>query len=227
MIIIKTENVSRIYGKDQTELCAVKGISLQFKAGTFTAITGRSGSGKSTLLNMIGGIDEPTKGNIVMDGQSIYELNDTQRTILRRRKIGFIFQMYNLIPDLTAYQNIILPLRLDGKTIDREYMDELIETLGLHDRIGHYPSELSGGQRQRVAIARALATKPVVILADEPTGNLDNKSGEEVLTLLHLLKRRYNQTLIMVTHDLKIAEGADRIITIDDGIVAMDTEVNI
>lgn len=223
MKILKAEHISKVYGAGQAAVSAVDDLTLGFNEGSFTAVTGRSGSGKSTLLHLLGGLDKPASGEVFIENKPIYTLSDTQRTILRRRRIGFIFQLYNLIPDLTAYQNIILPLRLDSKPIDSDYIQEIIDSLGLNNRLHHYPNELSGGQRQRVAIARALSTKPAVILADEPTGNLDNKSSEEVLALLYLLKARYNQTLIMVTHDLNIAEGADRIITIMDGRVSMDT----
>jgi len=223
MKILKAEHISKVYGTGQSAVIAVNDLTLDFDEGSFTAVTERSGSGKSTLLHLLGGLDKPSSGDVFIENKPVYTLSDRQRTILRRRRMGFVFQLYNLIPDLTVYQNIILPLRLDSKPVDSDYILELTDSLGLDNRLHHYPGELSGGQRQRVAIARALAAKPAVVLADEPTGNLDNKSSEEVLALLYLLKARYHQTLIMATHDLNIAEGADRIITITDGSVSMDT----
>ncbi len=215
--------MSKTFGSGQVAVHAVDDLTLSFEEGSFTAITGRSGSGKSTLLHLLGGLEKPEKGEVLMEKESVYALADAKRTILRRRRMGFIFQSYNLIPDLTAYQNIILPIRLDNRPVDRDFVQELVDGLGLGERLHHYPSELSGGQCQRVAIARALATKPAVVLADEPTGNLDIRSSKEVLALLHMLKKRYNQTLVMVTHDLNIAEGADRLVTLVDGRVSMDT----
>ncbi|MDF2684984.1 MAG: transporter related [Clostridia bacterium] len=215
--ILYTKALSKVYGKSDNQVSALDNVNIDFEEGSFTAITGRSGSGKSTLLHLLGGLDEPTKGAVYLENKRIYDLRDSERTILRRRRIGFVFQFYNLMPELTAYENIVLPINLDGRNPDKIYLNEIIDILGLSDRLKHYAGELSGGQQQRVAIARALATKPAVVLADEPTGNLDGKSGAEVLELLCLTKKRFNQTLIMVTHDLKIAEGADRVITLADG----------
>ena len=222
-ILLQAKGLTKIYGKDNNEVHALSECNLSFTEGSFTSIVGRSGSGKSTLMHLLGGLDTPTSGSVEIEGRSLYRLSDSERTIFRRRRIGFVFQFYNLMPELTAYQNILLPLQLDNRKIDEEYLDEIISMLGLKERLSHYSGELSGGQQQRVAIARALITKPAVVLADEPTGNLDGKSGAEVLELLHLSRRRLNQTLIMVTHDRQIAEGADRIITLEDGKVADDT----
>ena len=226
-ILVQTKGLSKTYGKGENEVQALKECRLCFAEGSFTSIVGRSGSGKSTLLHLLGGLDTPTTGSVEIEGRDIYQLSDSERTIFRRRRVGFVFQFYNLMPELTAYQNILLPLHLDGRRPDQPYIDEIITMLGLGDRLNHYAGELSGGQQQRVAIARALAPKPAVILADEPTGNLDGRSGEEVLALLHLSRRRFHQTLIMVTHDRQIAEGSDRIITLIDGRVGGDSEVNI
>ncbi len=225
-ILVQTKGLSKIYGKDENEVRALSECNLYFTEGSFTSIVGRSGSGKSTLLHLLGGLDVPTQGSVEIEGRDIYHLSDSERTIFRRRRIGFVFQFYNLMPELTAYQNILLPLQLDNRQVDKDYLDEIVSLLGLSDRLSHYAGELSGGQQQRVAIARALITKPAVLLADEPTGNLDGKSGAEVLELLHLSRRRFNQTLIMVTHDRQIAEGADRIITLEDGRISGDTGRN-
>ncbi len=224
-IVLETKGLSKIYGKGEGEVRALNKCELRFREGSFTSIVGRSGSGKSTLLHLLGGLDTPTTGGVFIEGRNIYDLTDSERTILRRRRVGFIFQFYNLMPELTAYQNILLPLQLDGRKPDKAYIDEIISTLGLEERLSHAAGELSGGQQQRVAIARALAAKPAVILADEPTGNLDGRSGAEVLELLHLSRRRFQQTLIMVTHDRQIAEGSDRIITLEDGCVTGDAGV--
>lgn len=226
-IILQAVQLQKTYGKGDGAVHALVETSLSFREGSFTSIVGRSGSGKSTLLHLLGGLDTPTAGDVRIEGRSLYALNDNERTIFRRRRVGFIFQFYNLLPELTAYQNILLPLHLDGRRPDQPYIDEIIAMLGLGDRLNHYAGELSGGQQQRVTIARALAPKPAVILADEPTGNLDGRSGEEVLALLHLSRRRFHQTLIMVTHDRQIAEGSDRIITLTDGRVGGDSEVSI
>lgn len=224
--ILQTKGLSKIYGKGDSEVRALNKCDLTFREGSFTSIVGRSGSGKSTLLHLLGGLDTPTTGSVYIEDRNIYDMSDNERTIFRRRRVGFVFQFYNLMPELTAYQNILLPIQLDNRKIDKEYIDEIISMLGLGERLSHYAGELSGGQQQRVAIARALATKPAVILADEPTGNLDGKSGAEVLELLHLSRKRFNQTLIMVTHDRQIAEGSDRIISLEDGCVSCDSEVN-
>ena len=224
-VLMQTKNLSKVYGKGENQVIALNNCNLSFKEGSFTSIVGRSGSGKSTLLHLIGGLDLPTNGEVLIEGQSIYNMTDSERTIFRRRRLGFIFQSYNLVPELTAYQNILLPLNLDARITDKEYLNEIVSILGLETRLNHYPGELSGGQQQRIAIARALITKPAVVLADEPTGNLDGLSGTEVLELLHLSRKRFNQTLIMVTHDRQIADGSDRIITIQDGLVVSDSEV--
>ena len=213
-IILQAVQLQKTYGKGDGAVHALVETSLSFREGSFTSIVGRSGSGKSTLLHLLGGLDMPTAGDVRIEGRSLYALNDNERTIFRRRRVGFVFQF-------------LLPLHLDGRRPDQPYIDEIITMLGLGDRLNHYAGELSGGQQQRVAIARALAPKPAVILADEPTGNLDGRSGEEVLALLHLSRRRFHQTLIMVTHDRQIAEGSDRIITLIDGRVGGDSEVNI
>ncbi len=225
-ILLETRGLSKIYGKGENEVRALNKCDLTFAEGSFTSIVGRSGSGKSTLMHLLGGLDTPTTGAVFIEGKNITDLSDSERTIFRRRRVGFIFQFYNLMPELTAYQNILLPIQLDGRRPDKEYIEEIIDMLGLAERLGHYAGELSGGQQQRVAIARALAAKPAVVLADEPTGNLDGRSGAEVLELLHLSRKRFHQTLIMVTHDRQIAEGSDRIITLEDGCVRGDSEVN-
>ena len=222
-ILVQTKGLSKTYGKGENEVQALKECHLCFAEGSFTSIVGRSGSGKSTLLHLLGGLDTPTTGSVEIEGRDIYQLSDSERTIFRRRRVGFVFQFYNLMPELTAYQNILLPMQLDNRKVDKAYLDEVISLLGLEDRLSHYAGELSGGQQQRVAIARALITQPAVLLADEPTGNLDGKSGAEVLELLHLSRKRFNQTRIMVTHDRQIAEGADRIITLEDGCISGDT----
>ena len=220
--VLQTKSLTKIYGKGDNKVYALSECNLSFEQGSFTAIIGRSGSGKSTLLHLLGGLDSPSNGQVILEGQDIYQLNDKQRTIIRRRRIGFVFQFFNLLPDLTAYQNILLPVYLDGKKPDKEYVDRVVSTLELEDRLNYYAGQLSGGQQQRVAIARALVTKPAVILADEPTGNLDIKTGTEVIKLFDLMRRSFNQTLILVTHDNQIAIGADRIITLKDGVVASD-----
>ena len=225
-ILLETRGLSKIYGKGENEVRALNKCDLTFAEGSFTSIVGRSGSGKSTLMHLLGGLDTPTTGAVFIEGKNITDLSDSELTIFRRRRVGFIFQFYNLMPELTAYQNILLPIQLDGRRPDKEYIEEIIDMLGLAERLGHYAGELSGGQQQRVAIARALAAKPAVVLADEPTGNLDGRSGAEVLELLHLSRKRFHQTLIMVTHDRQIAEGSDRIITLEDGCVRGDSEVN-
>lgn len=222
-IVLQTTNLSKVYGTGENEVRALNQCELSFTEGSFTSIVGRSGSGKSTLMHLLGGLDTPTTGSVQIEGRNIYDLSDSERTIFRRRRVGFVFQFYNLMPELTAYQNILLPIQLDNRKVDKEYLEEIITMLGLGERLSHYAGELSGGQQQRVAIARALATKPAVVLADEPTGNLDGKSGAEVLELLHLSRKRFNQTLIMVTHDKQIAEGSDRIITLEDGCIVGDT----
>lgn len=224
MSTIKITHLTKIYGNGENKIIAVNDLSMDINEGCFLAVTGRSGSGKTTLLHMIGGLDSPTNGEVFIENKAISRLTDNERTILRRRRMGFIFQFFNLMPELTAYQNIVLPLKLDGRNIDHNYVSDIVVRLGIENRLSHYPDQLSGGQQQRVAIARALSTKPAVILADEPTGNLDGKSSEEVLNLLKFLKKEYNQTLILATHDMKIAEGSDRIVTLEDGKIIRDTE---
>lgn len=217
MDILKIKALRKIYGSGETQVKALDGIDLVVERGEFVAIVGSSGSGKTTFLNMVGGLDVPTDGEIVVDQKKIRELSDDELTVFRRRKIGFIFQQYNLIPMLSVWENIILPLKLDGRRIDEEYIMELIQMLGLGEKLKSVPGQLSGGQQQRVAIARALATKPALVLADEPTGNLDSRTSQDVLGLLKITSRRFRQTIIMITHNEEIAQLADRILRIEDG----------
>lgn len=219
MSILQTENLTKIYGDGENAVHALRGINLAVEKGEFTAIVGTSGSGKSTLLHMLGGPDRPTTGKVMVDGKDIFSLSEERLTIFRRRKIGFVFQSYNLVPVLNLYENIVLPLELDGKKIDREYIDQIAETLGLKDRLEALPNQLSGGQQQRVAIARALAGTPSIILADEPTGNLDSKTSQDVLSLLKVTSEKFGQTIVMITHNEEIAQMADRIIHIEDGCI--------
>ena len=219
MSILQTENLTKIYGDGENAVHALRGINLTVEKGEFTAIVGTSGSGKSTLLHMLGGLDRPTTGKVMVDGKDIFSLSEEQLTIFRRRKIGFVFQSYNLVPVLNLYENIVLPLELDGKKIDRGYIDQIAETLGLKDRLEALPNQLSGGQQQRVAIARALAGTPSIILADEPTGNLDSKTSQDVLSLLKVTSEKFGQTIVMITHTEEIAQMADRIIHIEDGCI--------
>lgn len=219
MSILQTENLTKIYGDGENAVHALRGINLTVEKGEFTAIVGTSGSGKSTLLHMLGGLDRPTTGKVMVDGKDIFSLSEEQLTIFRRRKIGFVFQSYNLVPVLNLYENIVLPLELDGKKIDREYIDQIAETLGLKDRLEALPNQLSGGQQQRVAIARALAGTPSIILANEPTGNLDSKTSQDVLSLLKVTSEKFGQTIVMITHNEEIAQMADRIIHIEDGCI--------
>ena len=219
MNILETKNLVKIYGKDTNLVKALDDVSIEVKEGEFAAIIGTSGSGKSTLLNMIGGLDRPTSGETFISSKSISNMKDEELTIFRRRNIGFIFQNYNLVPILNVYENIVLPIELDGVKIDKEYVDSIIETLGLKEKLSNMPNNLSGGQQQRVAIARALATKPRLILADEPTGNLDSKTSMDVIGLLKITSRKFNQTMVMITHNEEIAQLADRIIRIEDGKV--------
>ncbi|WP_035291487.1 ABC transporter ATP-binding protein [Clostridium sp. KNHs214] len=225
MEILKTTGLTKTYGKGEIKVEALKEVNISINKGEFVAVVGASGSGKSTLLHMLGGVDKPTSGEIIIDGVNISKLKEEQLAIFRRRKVGFIFQFYNLIPVLTAEENMTMPLLLDYKKPDEKYMNELIEILGLRDRLEHLPSELSGGQQQRVSIGRALAYKPSIILADEPTGNLDSKNSKEIIELLEFSVRKYNQTLIIITHDLNIASQADRIIHIADGVIVKDEVV--
>jgi len=217
MKILKTMDLKKYYGNDKNLVKALDGVSLEVERGEFVAIVGTSGSGKSTLLHMLGGLDRPTSGEVMVDDKDIFELKDDELTIFRRRKIGFIFQSYNLIPVLNVYENITLPISLDGNETDKEYIEEIFKTLGIEDKKYSMPNQLSGGQQQRVAIGRALATKPSIILADEPTGNLDSKTSLDVMGLIKISSKRFNQTVIMITHNEEIAQMADRIIRIEDG----------
>lgn len=216
-MIIKIENLSKVYGKKDTKVIALDNINIEIKKGEFVAIIGASGSGKSTLLHQIGGVDRPSDGKVIINGKDIYKLNEEKLAVFRRRNIGFVFQSFNLIPVLTVEENIIMPSLLDYQKVDNEFFMDLVKTIGIENRLNHMPSELSGGQQQRVAIARALINKPSIILADEPTGNLDSETSKEIIEMLRLSVRKYNQTAIIITHDLKIAESADRIIKIKDG----------
>lgn len=222
MDILRVENLSKVYGKGDTAVRALDDVSFSVKKGEFVAIVGASGSGKSTLLHMIGGVDKPSSGKVYVDNTDIYELNETNLAIFRRRHIGLIYQFYNLIPVLSVEENITLPLLLDGHDVDQKQFNDISKTLGLTERLGHLPNQLSGGQQQRVSIGRALINNPALMLADEPTGNLDSKNGEEILELMKMFNKTYNQTLIMITHDENIALQADRIITIGDGKVERD-----
>ncbi len=217
MKILQASNLTKIYGSGENEVHALDGVNFSVEKGEFVAIVGTSGSGKSTLLHMLGGLDRPTGGSVEVDGNEIFSLKDEELTIFRRRKIGFVFQNYNLVPVLNVYENIVLPVQLDGKTPDASYIDSIIETLGLERKLENLPNNLSGGQQQRVAIARALASKPAIILADEPTGNLDSKTSQDVLGLLKVTSQKYGQTIVMITHNEEIAQLADRIIRIEDG----------
>ncbi|MBA4535613.1 ABC transporter ATP-binding protein [Bacillus aquiflavi] len=222
MSLLKIKGLTKKYGTGESAIYALKNVDLLVERGEFIAIVGASGSGKSTLLHLIGGLDKPTEGSVYIDNENISKLDQNKASIFRRRKIGVIFQSYNLLPILNVQENIELPALLDSKKIDKSYYRELIQLLGLSDRIDHLPSELSGGQQQRVTIARALINKPALILADEPTGNLDSKNSKEVIDLLKISAKRYHQTLLMITHDTKIAEQADRIITLKDGAIVND-----
>ena len=217
MQILQTKNLKKYYGKEPNITCAVDDVDLSVNKGEFVAIVGTSGSGKSTLLHMIGGLDTPTSGSVVVHGKELSQMNDEELTIFRRRNIGFVFQNYNLVPILNVYENIVLPVELDGGTVDRNFADEVIRVLALEDKLKSMPNNLSGGQQQRMAIARALITKPAIVLADEPTGNLDSKSSADVLGLLKLTSEKFNQTIVMITHNNDIALLADRIIRIEDG----------
>ena len=219
MSLLEVKNISKTYGSGETAVEALKNVSFSVGKGEFWAIVGESGSGKSTLLNMIGALDSPTAGKVIIDGKDIMEMKDNAATIFRRRNIGFIFQAFNLIPELTVEQNIVFPLLLDYQKPDQKYLDEILKSLNLENRRKHLPSQLSGGQQQRVAIGRALITKPSIILADEPTGNLDSQNSNEVIALLKDAARRYEQTIIMITHNRVIAQSADRILQVKDGVV--------
>ena len=219
MSILKAENLIKIYGQEPNIVKALDDVSIEIKEGQFVAIVGTSGSGKSTLLNMLGGLDKLTSGEVYINDKKLSNMNDEEITIFRRRNIGFIFQNYNLVQILNVYENIVLPIELDGMKIDEEYVNSIINTLGLKDKLTNMPNNLSGGQQQRVAIARALATKPAIILADEPTGNLDSKTSMDVIGLLKMTSQKFNQTMVMITHNEEIAQLADRIIRIEDGRV--------
>ena len=220
MQILHVADLKKTYGSGDTAVEALKGVRLSVEKGEFIAIVGTSGSGKSTLLHMLGGLDRPTSGTVSIDGKDIFTLKDEELTIFRRRKIGFVFQSFNLVPVLSVYENIVLPIELDGTTPDKEFVDNIIDTLGLSDKRNSYPNQLSGGQQQRVAIARALSSAPQVILADEPTGNLDSKTSQDVMGLLKIMSERFSQTIIVITHNEEIAQMADRIIRIEDGLIA-------
>ena len=217
MSILQTSNLKKTYGSGDTAVHALDGVSFSVDKGEFVAIVGTSGSGKSTLLHMLGGLDRPTSGDVTVDGQKLFSLKDDDLTVFRRRKIGFVFQNYNLVPSLNVYENIVLPIQLDGNTPDAEYINSIVETLGLGSKLKNLASNLSGGQQQRVAIARALSTKPAIILADEPTGNLDSKTSLDVLKLLKMTSEKYSQTIVIITHDEQLAQMADRIVRIEDG----------
>ena len=215
--ILETKDLCKYYGSGATEVRALDGVNMSVQSGEFVAIVGTSGSGKSTLLHMLGGLDRPTSGSVTVDGQKIFELSDEALTIFRRRKIGFVFQAYNLVPVLSVYENIVLPLQLDGRAVDTAFLDDVVQALGLGEKLQSLPNQLSGGQQQRVAIARALAAKPAIILADEPTGNLDSKTSQDVLGLIKVTSQKYSQTTVMITHNEEIAQMADRIVRIEDG----------
>ena len=217
MTILETKDLRKVYGSGDTEVRALDGVDLTVEKGEFVAVVGTSGSGKSTLLHMLGGLDRPTSGSVTVDGKDIFSLKDEELTIFRRRKIGFVFQSYNLVPVLSVYENIVLPIQLDGGKVDQSYVNQVIEALGLEQKLQNLPSQLSGGQQQRVAIARALATKPAIILADEPTGNLDSKTSQDVLSLMKVTGQKFAQTMVMITHNEEIAQMADRIVRIEDG----------
>ncbi|MCL1982602.1 MAG: ABC transporter ATP-binding protein [Clostridiales bacterium] len=222
MKMLTVKNLSKIYGSGDAEVRALDDVSFAVEKGEFVAIIGPSGSGKSTLLHMLGGVDKPTSGKVHIDGTDIYSLDETKLAIFRRRNIGLIYQFYNLIPTLNVEENITLPQLLDGRSVDRQHLDQIIATVGLSDRLTHLPNKLSGGQQQRVSIGRALITNPAIILADEPTGNLDSKSSRDVIDLLKLSNKKYGQTLIVITHDERIALQADRVIAIEDGQITRD-----
>ena len=222
MELLRVENLSKSYGKGEAKVDALKNINLSIKKGEFIAIVGPSGSGKSTLLHLLGGVDKPTSGNVFINDINIYDLKEKDLAIFRRRNVGLIYQFYNLIPVLTVKENILLPAELDNRKIDKEYLEDLLKTLDLKERENHLPSELSGGQQQRTSIGRALINRPSIVLADEPTGNLDSKNSKEIVELLKVSVKKYNQTLIMITHDTNIALQADRVITIKDGIIKSD-----
>ncbi len=217
MEIVRTEQVTKVYGKDESQVIAVNEVSFSVEQGEFVAIVGSSGSGKSTLMHMLGGVERPTSGKVYIEGEDIYQLGDDRLAIFRRRQVGLVYQFFNLVPVLNVEENITLPVELDGKKPDQSFLKELTDTLGLEKRLKHLPNELSGGQQQRVAIGRALMNRPAILLADEPTGNLDSKASAEIMELLKLFNRKYKQTLIMITHDLELAKQADRVLNMEDG----------
>lgn len=225
MEILKVENLCKTYGKGETLVKALDNVSFSVEKGEFVAIVGSSGSGKSTLLHILGGVDRPTSGKVYVDGEDVYKLNETKLAIFRRRQVGLIYQFYNLIPILNVKENMTLPILLDSKKVDEKYLDELIEILGLTNRVNHLPNELSGGQQQRVSIGRALMNRPTLLLADEPTGNLDSKASKEIIELLKLSNKKYKQTIIMITHDHDLALNASRIITLEDGKIISDERI--
>ena len=218
-IILETNQLCKFYGTNENQVKAVNNVNIQIKRGEFVAIIGKSGSGKSTLLHMLGGLDTPTKGNVVLSGKDMYQMNEDKLAVFRRRKIGFIFQAFNLVSSINVWENIVLPLGLDGRKVDEVYVNDIISTLGIENRIHNLPNTLSGGQQQRVAIARALVARPEILFADEPTGNLDSKTSDEVIALLKMTAKKYGQTIVMITHDDEIAHVADRILIIEDGKV--------
>jgi putative ABC transport system ATP-binding protein len=220
MAILETKDLTKCYGSGSAQVRALDGVSLAVEKGCFLSVVGTSGSGKSTLLHMLGGLDRPTSGQIAVDGRELSAMKDEELTIFRRRKIGFVFQNYNLVPVLSVYENIVLPIQLDGREPDKAYIDRIIQTLGLEAKLQSLPNQLSGGQQQRVAIARALAAKPAIVLADEPTGNLDSRTSQDVMGLLKVTGQRFGQTIVMITHNEEIAQLADRIIRIEDGKIA-------
>ena len=217
--ILETKNLCKFYGAKENEVKAVDKINIEIKEGAFVAIVGKSGSGKSTLLHMLGGLDTPTSGEVLLKGKELYKMKEDELAVFRRRKIGFIFQAFNLVSSINVWENIVLPIGLDGKKVDTEYINDIIETLGIEKKIHNLPNTLSGGQQQRVAIARALASRPDILFADEPTGNLDTKTSDEVIALLKMSAKKYGQTIVMITHDDEIAQVADRILIIEDGKV--------
>jgi putative ABC transport system ATP-binding protein len=220
MPFIETKGICKTYGQKQTKVEALKPAFLTIEQGEFVAVMGRSGSGKSTLMHLLGGLEIPTAGEVVIEGVSLYEIKEQARTVFRRRRLGFVFQFFNLVQELTAYENILLPLLLDGQKPDEDYLKDIVDTLNLGDRLHYLPGALSGGQQQRVAIARALVTKPAAVLLDEPTGNLDGKSAQEIMAFLRITKQKYSQTLVMVTHDVLMAESASRILYLNDGVLS-------
>lgn len=222
MVILETKGLKKQYGAGENAVHALAGVDLTVENGEFVAVVGTSGSGKSTLLHMLGGLDRPTSGNVYVDGKDIFSLKEEELTIFRRRKIGFVFQSYNLVPVLSVYENIVLPLQLDGKHVDETFLAQIVESLGIKEKLNMLPAQLSGGQQQRVAIARALAAKPAIILADEPTGNLDSRTSQDVIGLLKTTSNKFSQTIVMITHNEEIAQLADRIIRIEDGRIVTE-----